>query len=308
MLNEHENHLGYSLRADYYILRAELGYLNTELNDYLNQNNECLHYLDLAKKELLDRWLSFLKINEFSQGSIAPYFSSQARIFALRAKSILFHPHLWGQEDIGLKNVLFLIQNARVNAARDGNSDYYGKLSLFQSCCYLMENYLPNNNKDEDEEVYQNRNFKFAKNLIDHAIICFADSSDRAYQSYLTGLIDESESVIANKSKNESLEDIVEKPDLGSNVLRNKPQIITNPPTLNVLYPAAKKLENEAKNSVELIPLDVKYLRLKSELSEAPVFLFGQNSAYYYFTKGFYLVCHKIESSNNHEDFLFEKN
>lgn len=280
--------------------QAEYHFLTDESDEnYQGRSNArllCQDYIDKAGKELKMRLLKFLRIDEFSQGNLSPSFSYWARLYFIQARLSLFFPTSL-QEDI--VKVITLLEKARIYAARDGDSDFYAKLTLYQSFCYLLQAYQGN----QQAEFNQDKCIEWAKKLIDHGVSCYSESSKKAYQDYMND-------VIWVHSSN------IEKDERGRRRREKYGGIdVPQPPFIVIAFDNEKlqsdeKDEKTKKVAASLITIrkheedDDELVDLKDELID----LFGQHSAFYFFAEGMLKLCDNSSETEFIEQIVEAKN
>jgi hypothetical protein len=275
------NHLTYS---SYYLCEAACNFLSDK-EEREHAISNCEISLEQASKELRERFLKFFRVGEFSQGNLSPSFSHWARIYSLKARIAIFFPLFIKQSVNDLINPIILLEKSRISAARDGNSYYYAKVTLYQSWCYLMQAYI--GKQTEKKEFGLTDCIGWAKRLIDHALLCYSESSETAYRDYLKDV------VVYNSN------DIEKDPD------RMKSfggVIVPLPPLLHPVFNMTNG--EEIQKDQKVINIDSSLTKIFCQSTGKIVDLFGQHSSFYFFAYGMLKLCD--DYSNCNEDEILE--
>ena len=282
-LDSHLQYFTHFLRADYYLCKAECTLLSQEQNKSQNSIiKECTDYLRRSKNELLLRVLEFFRIGEISQGNLSPLFTHWARIYAFEARLSLFFPRLFKESSSisELFQPLTLFGNARINAARDGDSFLSFQMALYQSWCYLMQAYIGDGREGFGKEDC----LKWAKKLLDFALIGYKKDSHEKYQDYM-------QAVFAEYDDN----DDVNYEKYGDNLKIQRLPFI--------------RLFNDYKPSQEQTGLDYKInsslikrkLLNSNGIPSETIDLFGQYSGLYFYSYGMFKLCDDYSGQNIEE-------
>lgn len=290
LLEELEPHIKYFshlTRSNYYLCKATCEFLSEDERE--RAISKCESFLDEASKELEERSLKFFRIGEFSQANLSPSFSYWARIYALKARISVFFP-LFIQESVNdLIYPISLLEKARISAARDGNSDYYAKATLSQSWCYLMQAYI---GKIREGEFEQSNCIEWARRLIDHALLCYSETSQKAYQDYLKDVV-----FYNNEQDIDRME-------------RFGDIIVPSPPLLHPVFNMTSGHEhNERTNHEEtafnksnmVINIDSFLIKIHCSSTGKVVDLFGQHSSSYFFSCGMLKLCDNYFNASDDE-------
>lgn len=235
--------------------------------------NFCWQALEKAENHLNLHLASYFVINEIAQSIFYPYFLLKSNIDFLKAKLYLFFPAevttLISQGD-PLKNYsdgrLYYLEKARINAARNGNTELYACYSAYQTVAYLMKAYL----SPEDKEDC----LGWAETILFHALECYLETGRKCYYKIKenSGLAGKAQPFGKVTIDNISLIK-EERPSKGN-------------PKVTIGY--------NTKN--ETLHLDMEFLcvsnfhRDENEVSEH-IYLFGTNAAILQFARGMYVLC-----------------
>lgn len=293
-LNQLESHIEYFshlTRANYYLCKATCDFLSGEEREHAI--SKCENFLDKASKELGERSLKFFRIGEFSQANLSPSFSYWASIYALKARISVFFP-LFIQESVN--NLIYpisLLEKARISAARDGNSDCYAKATLYQSWCYLMQAYI---GKIREGEFAQSNCIEWARRLIDHALLCYSETSHKAYQDYLKDVV---------FYNNEQDVDRIER--FGGITVPSPPLLhpVFNMTSVHKINEQTNHEETVSNNSNMVINIDSFLIKIHCSSTGKVVDLFGQHSSSYFFSFGMLKLCD--DYANTSDDEIIEK-
>lgn len=141
-------------------------------------------YLHQAEKYLQDYLQDHAVIGEYSQTNAHPFFYYLSRIYAHRAKIYIFFPHLAEPSTSkrnGLLEPIYLLEKARIYAARDGGANYYAYWTVYQLWCYLITAYL-GDSQPVNNEFSRTNCIAWSKRLIESALDCYAERGKISYQ------------------------------------------------------------------------------------------------------------------------------
>ncbi len=285
--------LSHFIKASYYLCQAEYSFLCDE-NEVGKPKreiiNDCQKYLEKAEDELRQRLLEFFRVGEMAQGNLSPLYYYWTKIYTMKARLSLFFPKfLKGESVTELFPSLVSFGKARVYyAPREGDSYLCAKVSLYQSWCYLIQAYIGGEPKGFDKETC----IRWAKKLIDHALLNYQEASQECYRDYTDNFFSDDQ----NQNKYE-------------------PLIIQRPPFLNLIpSPGAIKDETDEKSnsgeqssnsrvkvhniSSELIKRDFVPESREEESTKGPIDLFGQHSSLYFFVLGMLELCDNYSEEN----------
>jgi hypothetical protein len=182
-------------RDDNYIPREELP--NYERSTYVQFAWQALKN---AETHLHIRIKKYHAINEISQSLFHPYFFLLANINFLRAKLYLFFPQdavtnikddnsplSDGRYGFHYGRIYFL-EKARLDTARNGETELYTCYTAYQSWAYIMAGYrinesvnLGKNNKRISIDFKKDNCLDYAKKLIEHSLRAYAEIGRKAY-------------------------------------------------------------------------------------------------------------------------------
>ncbi len=200
----------YSLsRANYFYLLDTKDNKKPEYIDPEPHNYERATYVKLAWQSLKDaethlkiRIKKYHCINEVSQSLFHPYFLLLSNINFLRAKLFLFFPQDAinniddGDSPLKDKNYgfhygrIYFLEKARLDAARNGESELYSCYTAYQSWGYIMAGYLVKvdnsiilgtGNQQISVNFEKNNCLRLAKILIEHSLKSYAETGRKAY-------------------------------------------------------------------------------------------------------------------------------
>jgi hypothetical protein len=117
-------------------------------------------------------------IDEMPQSNIYPCSTILGKIYFLEARlQLTFGTYLstrYNPQSDNFGRILSKLQQARLAAAQDGNSDDYAEYSAMQSLIYVALTKL----NIENSSTYAD----WATRLLNHAILCYRETGNRAYQ------------------------------------------------------------------------------------------------------------------------------
>jgi hypothetical protein len=286
-LKSHIEHFSHLTRADYYLCKATYHFLSGE--DRETAISQCETFLDKASKELGERSLKFFRIGEFSQANLSPSFSYWAQIYTLKARISVFFPLLIREGINDLIYPISLLEKARISAARDGNSDYYAKVTLYQSWCYLMHAFI---GKNREGEFTQSNCIKWAKRLIDHALLCYSETSQKAYQDYLKDVVFYQNEQDINRIKR-----------FGSIIVPSPPYLhqIFNMTLANQTNEVIRCEQTGSNNPNMVINIDSFLIKRHCDSAGKIIELFGQHSSIYFFSYGMLKLCGDYRNASETE-------
>lgn len=278
-LENHQKYFSHFLKTDYYLCKAEYAFLsenNIDKNSRRENIDECIRFLNRAENELKLRILEFFRIGELSQGNLSPLFSYWARVYALKGRLNLFFPgQLENKNSVSeLLSTLIYLGNARINSARDGNSDLASEVAAYQSLAYFIQAYLG----DQYQGLEKEECITWAKRLINHTLIGFQDSSDEAYKDYMKTIFSE------YTDKNDSYQ------------LHESGLEIQRPEFIRLLtdYHPQKSQQKDDRGIYDISSKLIKRELISisdRDVSNSHFTLFGQHSAYYFFAYAMMRLC-----------------
>lgn len=298
-LESHQKYFSHFFKADYYLCQAEYAFLsenNIDENSRRENIDECIKYIDHAENELKLRVLEFFRIGELSQGNLSPLFSYWARIYALKGRLNLFFPGQLNQNTSvsvsELLSTLIYLGNARINSARDGNSDLASEVAAYQSWAYFIQAYLG----DQYQGLRKEECITWAKKLINHTLIGFQNSSDEAYKDYMETIFSE------YTDKN----DLYQLHESGLEIQR--PAFIRLLTDYNLQKSQPKDERDSYNISSKLIKRELIQIS-DQDATNSHLTLFGQHSAYYFFAYAMMKLCDDYPEKTNISEIYknFEK-
>jgi hypothetical protein len=287
-LRPHLKHLNNLLYANFYICEATCRLLLSTEQNRIDSLLDCESLLEKASQQLGERLVKFFRVGEFSQANLSPSFSHWARIYALRAKISVFFPLSIRQNVNDLILPISLLEKARISAARDGNSYYYAEVTLYQSWCYLMQAYIGRVNQGEFS--FSNC-MEWARRLIDHSLLCYSETSQKAYQDYLKDVVARSSELEVDRTRG-----------FGGIIVPPPPLLH---PVFNMSVNSADQRNREAGTSSDgsnmVIDIDSLLIKIPCKSTGKIVDLFGQHSAIYFFSYGMLKLCDDYPNASDGE-------
>jgi hypothetical protein len=177
-------------RAKYQLYKARYHHLSCT-NESSNDEDEARPYssyrrtveklLSEAAKSL-DNYLRINKsIEVLTNSNLHPFFSIRSQIFMVEAELKMFH----STTHEGLLESLKLFENAKICAAKDGNSSMYSYLSAYQSWGYLI---VGDRFKRDGIESKEGEKFTievcidWAQKVLDHSITCYYSEGKACFE------------------------------------------------------------------------------------------------------------------------------
>ncbi len=270
--------------AKYYICQFRYHYL-TDLEDaeYRQLHNdrssairEARDSLDCAEKYLKKLLQKYHTIGDSAQSNFNPFFYLVSRIYLLRARLHIFTPiytnQTSGQGHASIEPI-FLLEKARINAARDGNSAHYTYWTAKQSWCYLVLAYL-GNDEPLNQALSREECLDWAKRLMKHALICYKDIGYLCYQQ-----IKDNAGKITEISRNGKYYE-----DYGD----IKIQVV---PFIQELEKNCDKSKQNYVSEKNLINLDFSILKQIRQEDNQSIYLFGTHASLLLFSMGMLELC-----------------
>ena len=235
----------------------------------------------------------YLIINEISQGTFHPHYYLLAQIYFLRLRLLLFFPQLVPSDprylpvDLRRRTTnaiyagcLYLLENARLYAACDGNQELYACYTAYQSCIYMMASYLDRGltlaHGDRETRLSSADCMKWARQMRDHALLSYAETGRHCYYQ------------IKEKSGIS--------PSLNQGVY-GKYSIAEIPPIREMLD---QDKEKPGQHENGILYIDMELLAIPRECCHSledngdpkeRIYLFGSNACYILFARGLYHLC-----------------
>jgi hypothetical protein len=146
----------------------------------IRKAEECLSNAENILKDYLK---DHAVIGEYSTANAYPFFYYLSRVYADRAKLYIFFPYSATPPDS--KNHLLiepisLLEEARIYAARDGNTHHYSYWTVYQTWCYLIAAYLGDSQQIGTQFSRENC-IQWSRRLIENAIDCYAERGKKSY-------------------------------------------------------------------------------------------------------------------------------
>jgi hypothetical protein len=268
--------------------------------------------LEQAYKHVDIRFKRYLVLDEISQGTLHPHYELLSRIYSTRAKLLFFFPDFsskyYREQDVFPNSIrglrlpallywgrLYLMEQARLYAAADGNNDNYAIFAAIQSCLYLIAAYAEPNNlsfkgRDRNLSLIPRRCIGWARSLRNHALIAYADTGRQCYYSI------KQKSGLSKDLRHHNYGDFrifaiptifeFEDSELEHSRLSNSQE--------------SSSTGKPIKLDMSLLCVDIGNLpKLTPKHPTENIYLFGANACYLFFARGLFLLC----SDTTDEDF-----
>lgn len=239
--------------------------------------------LKKAEDHLKIRLKKYAVINEISQGLFHPHFITLARINFLRAKIFFYFPsYVNGLKEIELNRsinqnnccyyTIYYLELARIYAAKNGNTLDYACYTAYQSYAYIKNGYLINKKISfknmNDVNFTRKECLKYSKNLLNEAVINYADFGRKCY----------------SEIKDNSGINIEEDKNYGNLFIKSLPLIQEEFTSVNEVF------------KDKILHLDMSLLGMQ-KLGDSPeklreyIYLFGAKAAIIFFARAMYQLC-----------------
>lgn len=156
---------------------TDLEYENEKSPNRDEAVTNAINHLDEAYQNLQEYVYKCNKIDELPHVNFYNFYTVMSKLYAHKAKLCFFmSSHLPNNNDNILgSNPTELFQEARIYAARSGNSSLYSMWSAYQSWCLLVDAYTKLSGKEEDIDK--------AQNILIHALQSYEKTGKNHYES-----------------------------------------------------------------------------------------------------------------------------
>jgi hypothetical protein len=255
---------------------TDLDYENEENPNRDTAVNNAISHLDEAYQNLQEYVYKCNKIDELPHINFYNFYTVMSKLYAHRGKLCFFmSSHLPNNNNDSIldSNSTELFQEARVYAARSGNSSLYSMWSAYQSWCLLVDAYTQLSGKEE----YIDK----AQKILVHALQSYEKIGKNHYESIKLRSGKENKVL---SSKNNSRKNEIGYEDHGEIKIQGIPFVRE-----------FVKCEND-KSSVEYSASDGRLTfdmsSLTSDLTNPPTLLFGTQSSILIFALAMLKLCH----------------
>lgn len=295
-LENHEQYFSHFLKASYYLCQAEYMFLCHE-DEHRKTKQEivkdCQDYLQKAENELRQRFLEFFRIGEIAQGNLSPLYHYWTKIYLMRGRLSLYFPRFLSKGSVSnLLPTLVYFGKARVYyAPRGGDSYLCGKVSLYQSWCYLMQGYIGGEAKGFDKKTC----IDWAKKLIDHALRNYQGVTEECYRDYTNNLFSE------GKDKYSGLSLTVQRPPF-LNLIPSDKELTWDDPNSYKSESCQNRSEqnNNDDDDVKIFSINSKLIKCSLiKDSSKSIDIFGQHSSLYFFVLGMLKLCDDYDGKSD---------